>query len=103
MREKPIIDVGPADDSGGAGRARRAWRIGAPLVCVVALLGVLLLITLYTYDANRRATVALSRDLVDSLARRIDTEVNEYLAPAARTATMLGRLAGEDPYRGHWP
>ncbi len=75
---------------------QRRRRVVIPVLGVAALIIALLAIALYSYRSNRVGALALSEDVLASLDRRIHTEVQSYLQPAATAAAILAGVL-EDP------
>ena len=69
---------------------RRLLRIVVPIAFVALMMGSILGIALYSYTSNRRDALALSEDLLQSLDRRIATEVRTFLSPAAEVSSSNG-------------
>jgi hypothetical protein len=70
-------------------RRRRRWiRVGVPILGVGLMLVAIGGIATFTYSSNRRDALELSRELVEAIERRIDTEVEAYLTPAPKMAAL---------------
>jgi adenylate cyclase len=83
--------------------ARRPRRVqyGRVVLLVLAsflIVGLVAAIANYIYQANRQGALALSNNLLDSLDRRIETQLITYLAPAEHLAsTVLHQLEDTRP------
>lgn len=82
---------------------RRFLRIVVPIACVALMLAAILGIALYSYANNRRDALALSEDVLQSLERRIATEVRTFLSPASDLVKIVdSALAAAPPGVGRW-
>lgn len=68
---------------------RKLLRILVPILCVVVLMAAIWGIALFNYTSNRRDALALSENLLQSLDRRIATEVRTFLEPASDMVKIL--------------
>ncbi len=88
-----IVDIISPDFRRGRLK-RRFLRIVVPIACVALMLAAILGIAWYSYANNRRDALALSEDVLQSLDRRIATEVRTFLSPAAELVKIVdGALA----------
>jgi class 3 adenylate cyclase len=82
---------------------RRVLRVGIPVACVIVMLGAILAIAMFSHHQNRRDALALSDDLLRELQRRIATEVNAYLAPAADMARLAAGVLQNQAFGTDFP
>ena len=77
---------------------RRLRRIAIPVACVIVMLGAILTIAALSYHHNRRDALALSDDLLSALNRRIEIQVQGYLAPASKLASIAAGLLRDQDF-----
>ena len=92
-----FVDISPID-SRREQIKRRLLRIIVPIAFVTLMMGSILGIALYSYTSNRRDALALSEDLLQSLDRRIATEVRTFLSPAAEMVRIIDSTMKEPQY-----
>lgn len=71
---------------------RRFVRVIVPIGAVIIMLVAMATIALYGYQNNRRDALALSDEVLQSLNRRIVTEVRSYLSPASQMVTLASDI-----------
>lgn len=69
-------------------RRRRLARVLFPLASVAVIIGALLAIALYSYEANRRGALALTEEMLHSLELRVAQEVQFFLGTAERSVRL---------------
>jgi adenylate cyclase len=98
MRGEDVVDleIDPAE----ARRAlrRRLMRYGISLFCIVLVAAGLIGSTLYTSAMNRSDVLALSRDFIDTINARVQTEVQAYLLPAEDSVSGLVAALPPEPF-----
>jgi class 3 adenylate cyclase len=77
---------------------RRLMRVIIPVGCVLFMVATILSISAYGYYVNRRDTLALSENLLESLDRRIATQVHDYLAPASEMVQLVAEILEEPTF-----
>jgi class 3 adenylate cyclase len=77
---------------------KRVLRILVPILCVVVLMASIWGIALFNYTSNRRDALALSENLLQSLDRRIATEVRTFLEPASDMVKILDSTLKDPSY-----
>ena len=77
---------------------RRVLRILVPIFCVMVLMAAIWGIALFNYTNNRRDALALSENLLQSLDRRIATEVRTFLEPASDMVKILESTLKDPSY-----
>ena len=92
-----IVDITRIDSQREQFR-RRLLRVVVPIGCVVLMMASILGIALYSYSNNRRDALALSEDLLQSLDRRIATEVRTFLSPASNMVRILDNTMKDPSY-----
>ncbi len=73
-------------------------RVIVPVGCVLFMVATILSISAYGYYVNRRDTLVLSDGLLESLDRRIATQVHDYLAPASEMVQLAAEIVEEPSY-----
>ena len=96
MRADEIIDVDADPAAVRRARWRRLARFGVPLAGVALIVAAIIAVTLHSYRTNRDDALALSENLVAALDQRVQTEVESYLAPAARAVRTLAGMRPQD-------
>lgn len=77
----------------------KVLRILVPILFVVILMSAIWGIAMFTYTSNRRDALALSENLLQSLDRRIATEVRTFLKPASDMVKILDSTLKDPSYR----
>lgn len=77
---------------------RRLIRVIVPVGCVLFMVATILSISAYGYYVNRRDTLALSENLLESMDRRIATQVHDYLAPASEMVQLVAEILEEPSF-----
>lgn len=67
---------------------RRLLRVIIPVGGVLIIMTAIMTISMVSYYNNRRDTLALSKDLLEALDRRIHSELDAYLTPASDLVRM---------------
>ena len=83
-----------SDNIRGMRKRQRIIRIVIPVSFVAVVIAGLLIISYQSYEANHKAALVLSNDLLQALEQRISVEVQAYLKPAARMVELVAALAG---------
>ena len=85
--------------SGGRLQRRRQLlrRVGGPVLGVALLVLSILGISLYSYQANRNASLVLSGALLDELRARIAREVSSYIGPAIQAVRIAHDVVARNP------
>lgn len=92
MSAETIVDIAAATQFNRSSWRRRFVRVIVPIGAVLIMLAAIVAIALYTYQNNRRDVLALSDDVLQSLNRRIATEVRSYLSPASQIAMLASNI-----------
>lgn len=84
-----IFDLELSPQEARRQRRRRWLKVGVPILGVALMLVAIGAIAAFSYTSNRRDALDLSRELVEAIERRIDTEVEAYLSPAPKMSAMV--------------
>lgn len=80
-------------------RRSRLVLIIVPISFVAVILAAVLLIAYYSYHSNRKAALALSNDLLNTLDQRISTEVETYLSPAVQMVELVASFVSRGTFK----
>jgi adenylate cyclase len=69
-------------------RRRALLRVLLPLAGVVGIIGAIVGIAIYTFDANRRGALMLTEEILAALQARVEAQVQGFLDPMERVARI---------------
>ncbi|UCD79263.1 MAG: GAF domain-containing protein [Desulfobacterales bacterium] len=92
MSTHELVDISLDFQSRRYRARRRLLRVGIPIGCLVIMIAAIAAIALVTYVNNRDDALALSADILETLDRRIATEIRAYLTPASNVVNIAARL-----------
>jgi adenylate cyclase len=98
MRGDNVVDLEADPTEARRALRRRLTRYGVPLFCIVLVAAGLIGSTLYTSAMNRADVLALSRDFIDTINLRVETEVQAYLKPAEDVVSSLAVALPAEPF-----
>jgi len=87
-----LIDISLDFQSRRLQKKRRLMRIIIPISCVIIMIAAIAAIAGVSYVNNRNDALALSADILDSLDRRIATEIRTYLVPASNFVEIAANI-----------
>jgi adenylate cyclase len=87
------------DHLGPRQRRSHLVRIIVPISFVAVILAAVLLIAYYSYHSNRKAALALSNDLLNTLDQSISTEVETYLSPAVHMVELVASFVRRGTFK----
>jgi class 3 adenylate cyclase len=93
--EAEVVDFSDVGLDRRRRRRQRRRRILLPILGVAIIVAAILAIASYSYQSNRTGVLALSQDVLESLDRRIRTEVATYIQPAGQMVRLLTQIAAE--------
>ena len=99
MRAREIVDITQDTRTRRQRLRRRFIRVVIPLGCLALLVASIVFIVIYSYHNNRKDALFLTDDLLKTLDRRIEVEVQNYLSPASDMVKLAASIV-KDPSFG---
>lgn len=92
MSSLELVDISLDFQSRRHRLKRRLLRIFIPIGCVIVMIAAIAAIAGVSYVDNRNDALALSKDILESLDRRIATEIRNYLVPASNVVEIAAKI-----------
>ncbi len=98
MQAEELVDINLDTKTRRQRFKHRLMRVVIPVGCVLFMVATILSISAYGYYVNRRDTLALSENLLESLDLRIAAQVHDYLAPASDMVRLAAEIVENPSY-----